>query len=50
MLMSFINLKLRDFYNDLDDLCDDLQIDRKELEMKLHDAGYEYSKENNKFW
>ena len=50
MLMSFINLKLRDFYSSLDDLCEDMELDRKELEEKLNGAGYEYSKENNKFW
>lgn len=50
MLMSFINLKLRDFYKNLDDLCDDLNIDRSQLEQKLKNAGFEYSEENNKFW
>ena len=35
MLLSFINLKLRDFYDDLDALCDDLDIDRQEIENKL---------------
>ena len=35
MLMSVINMKLRDFYTDLDTLCEDLSIDRKELEEKL---------------
>ena len=33
MLLSFINLKLRDFYDDLDALCDDLDIDRQEIEI-----------------
>ena len=28
MLLSFINLKLRDFYPSLAALCDDLDIDR----------------------
>lgn len=50
MLMSVINMKLRDFYPSLDSLCDDMEIDRKELEATLAAAGYEYSKENNKFW
>ena len=50
MLMSFINMKLRDIYSSLDDLCEDMDLDRTELEQKLAQAGYEYSTENNKFW
>ena len=50
ILMSVINMKLRDFYTDLDTLCEDLSIDRKELEEKLGKAGFEYSEENKRFW
>ena len=50
MLMSFINMKLRDIYSSLDDLCEDMELDRTELEQKLAQAGYEYNAENNKFW
>ena len=50
MLMSWINLKLRDFYGNLDDLCEDLEIDRKELENTLESAGFIYNEEQNKFW
>ena len=50
MLLSFINMKLRDYYPSLDALCDDLDIDRSELEQKLNNAGFEYSPEANKFW
>ena len=50
MLMSFINMKLRDFYPSLEALCDDMEIDRKELEDKLNAAGFEYSEENRRFW
>ena len=50
MLMSVINMKLRDFYKDLDELCDDLDIDRKELEELLGKAGFEYSEDNKRFW
>lgn len=50
MLMSWTNMKLRDFYTDLDQLCDDLQIERKELEKRLNDAGFTYNEEMNKFW
>ena len=50
MLMSVINMKLRDFYSDLDALCEDLDIDRNELEKTLSTSGFEYNKELNKFW
>lgn len=50
MLMSVINMKLRDFYKDLDALCEDMEIDRHTLEERLKEAGFEYSKENNRFW
>jgi hypothetical protein len=50
MLLSFINMKLRDIYSSLDALCDDLNVDRAELEEKLKGAGYEYSEEHKKFW
>lgn len=49
MLLSFINLKLRDFYDDLDALCDDLDIDRQEIENKLAVIDYRYDSEKNKF-
>ena len=26
MLLSFVNLKLRDMYKSLDDMCDDLEV------------------------
>ena len=42
MLLSFANMKLRDFYSSLDDMCEDLQLDRKELEKKLGTIDYAY--------
>lgn len=50
MLISWANLKLRDFYGSLDELCEDLEIDRKEIEDRLAKAGFEYNAELNKFW
>ncbi|HIS09709.1 MAG TPA: DUF4250 domain-containing protein [Candidatus Avibacteroides excrementipullorum] len=50
MLLSIINMKLRDGYDSLDKLCDDMQIDKNSLLEKMKTAGYEYSKENKKFW
>lgn len=50
MLFSFVNMKLRDFYPSLDDFCDDAQVDKRALVGKLHEAGFEYNEQLNKFW
>lgn len=50
MLMSWTNMKLRDCYSSLEQLCDDLEIDRKELEKTLESAGFTYNEVQNKFW
>lgn len=49
MLLSFINLKLRDFYGSLDNLCDDLDADRSEIETKLAAIDYHYDSDKNQF-
>ncbi len=49
MLLSFLNLKLRDYYKDLDALCEDLNIDREEIAGKLASIDYHYSEEKNQF-
>lgn len=49
MLLSFLNLKLRDFYKSLDDLCEDMDIERQEITDKLAEIGYHYDKEKNAF-
>ena len=50
MLFSVINMKLRDYYRSLDELCEDMNINKEELIQKLASFGFEYSEENNKFW
>jgi hypothetical protein len=50
MLMSWINLKLRDFYGDLNELCDDLEINMEEVENILKEGGYEYNDQLHKVW
>lgn len=50
MLMSVINLKLRDFYSNLDALCEDMDVDKDELLEKLSSAGFEYDEEHNQFY
>lgn len=49
MLLSFVNMKLRDFYGSLDTLCEELSIDRKELEDKLAGIDYHYDQDKNQF-
>lgn len=49
MLMSVINLKLRDFYSNLDALCEDMNVDKSEFLKKLSSAGFEYDEEHNQF-
>ena len=50
MLLSFINLKLRDYdYESLSHLCEDLGCDEREIMKKLNDAGFEYIPEINQF-
>lgn len=49
MLLSFVNLKLRDFYSSLDALCEDLDVDEKEIIEKLESIDYHYDAERNQF-
>lgn len=49
MLLSFVNLKLRDFYSDLDQLCDDLDVNKEEILLKLESIDYRYDRERNQF-
>lgn len=49
MLLSFLNLKLRDFYGNLDALCEDLDVDRGEIEEKLSAIDYHYDRNRNQF-
>ena len=49
MLLSFVNLKLRDFYGNLDALCEDMELDRQELAEKLETIDYCYDEEKNQF-
>ena len=49
MLLSFINMKLRDIYPSLEALCEDMDIREEELAEKLRAAGFEYDKDRNRF-
>lgn len=49
MLLSFINLKLRDYYPDLASCCEDLDVSEPELTEKLAGIGYRYDAQKNQF-
>ena len=49
ILLSFLNTKLRDKYNDIDEMCDDMELDREQIEKKLLSVGYKYSDARNQF-
>lgn len=49
MLLSFVNLKLRDYNFDLERLCDDLDVSEAEITETLARIDYHYDKERNQF-
>ena len=49
MLLSFINLKLRDFYPSLEAFCEDTDEDMQAIVDKLAIIDYHYDQEKNQF-
>ena len=49
MLLSFLNMKLRDFYPDLNALCQDLELDKDAIVDKLATINYHYNESLNRF-
>ena len=49
MLLSAVNMKLRDQYPSLDALCEDMDVDKDEIARKLAEVGYEYDVQMNRF-
>ncbi|MBR6187049.1 MAG: DUF4250 domain-containing protein [Clostridia bacterium] len=49
MLLSLVNMKLRDQYASLSALCDDLSWDRAAVEEALQAIGYRYDEAENAF-
>lgn len=49
MLLSAVNMKLRDQYPSLEALCDDLGEDKELIDKKLTEAGFEYMAEINQY-
>lgn len=49
MLLSMVNMKLRDRFSSLDALCEDMDLNRKEIEAVLASVDYHYDPEQNAF-
>ena len=50
MLFSMVNMKLRDCYSSLDELCEDMNVERDEIVRTLKTVGFEYNPARNRFW
>lgn len=49
MLLSAVNMKLRDRYASLEALCDDLDVPADAIMAALEKIGYSYDPEKNAF-
>ena len=49
LLLSVVNTKLRDFYKNLDTLCQEMSVNKNELIERLADIDYEYDEVTNQF-
>ena len=47
MLVSVINMKLRDEFPSLDELCDTLDEDKEQILATIKSAGYSYREDLN---
>lgn len=49
ILLSIVNMKLRDFYNNLSSLCEDMEVNEEDLKEKFIKIGYNYDETINQF-
>lgn len=49
ILLSFVNLKLRDEYATLEEFCAAEDVDKEELIESLSSSGFEYDEKTNSF-
>lgn len=49
MLLSVVNTQLRDNYDSFEEMADNLDEDREEIESILNAAGYHYDSAKNRF-
>ena len=50
ILLSFLNTRLRDQYDSLSALCDDLEQDETAITQKIAAIGYTYDSDQNQFF
>ncbi len=46
---SMLNMKLRDFYSSIEDLCEDEGVDKETLISRFKDNGFIYNNSTNQF-
>ena len=49
ILLSFVNMKLRDEYGSLDALADGLDVDVNDIKSRLESVGFKYDASQNQF-
>ena len=49
LLLSVVNTKLRDYYHNLDALCDDMNVEKEEIVNTLNTIDYEYDENRHQF-
>ena len=49
ILISIINMKLRDYYSNLIVLCEDMELNKEIIQHKLNSIGYYYLETQNQF-
>ena len=49
ILLSVLNTKLRDQYQSLAVLCEDLNLDEQSIRRKLNAIGFQYDEARNQF-
>lgn len=49
ILLSFVNMKLRDEYGSLNALADGLDVDVNDIKSRLESVGFKYDASQNQF-
>lgn len=49
MLLSYVNMKLRDCYGSLKLFCEESEVEEQEVIDKLSSIGYHYDEKRNQF-
>ena len=49
MLLSYVNMKLRDRYASFEEMCEDMDLDPEEIRTILAGAGYRYDGTANRY-